>query len=55
MNEHHNGPHHEKHVFYFGTHKLQAPRERMKVSEVKDIIASHVADFKREHVLVLAA
>jgi hypothetical protein len=34
MNEqHHNGHHHAKHIFYFGTHKLEAPRERMKVME----------------------
>lgn len=53
MTEHHEGIHHHLPVFYFGPHKLEAPREHMKVSQLKDIIASHVPDFKREHVLVM--
>jgi hypothetical protein len=54
MNEqHHNGQHHDKHVFYFSTHKLEALREHMKVSELKALIASQVPDFKRDHVLVM--
>lgn len=52
MTTQHNG-NQRNHVFYFGTHKLEAPREHMRVSELKDIIASHVPGFKREHVLVM--
>ncbi len=53
MTEHDNEHRPPKHEFYFGTHKLEAPLERMRVSELKEIIASHVPDFRREHVLVM--
>jgi hypothetical protein len=55
MNEHDNGhdEHQGKHVFFFSTHRLDAPRDRMKVSELKDVIASHIPEFKRDHTLVM--
>jgi hypothetical protein len=54
MSEHEDDRHHDgDNVLFFGTHKLHAPRERMRVTELKDFIASQVPDFKRDHTLVM--
>ena len=51
MSDHPN-EHHEKHVFFYGPHRLHAPHERVKVHELKEITAKHVEGFNREHTLV---
>ena len=52
MHEHHHEGHHNRH-FFFGTHRLDAPRERITVRELKEVIAAHVPGFNRQHTLVL--
>lgn len=44
-----------RHLFRYGAHEqhLEAPRERVKVSELKEIIARHVGAFNFEEALVL--
>ena len=44
--------HDEDHVFFFGTHRLIAPRSHMKVGELKELIERHVPGFVTAHVLV---
>lgn len=48
----HGEGHHHHLRFYFGTHKLEAPAERMKVRALKEFIHQHVEGFNVEHTLV---
>lgn len=50
MTEHH---HHEKHVFYFSTHRLEAPHTSMTVAALKQLIGQHVPEFNQDYTLVL--
>ena len=47
--------HEKKHRFIYSTHKepLEAPKEHVKVSELKEIIAKHVEGFNPAYTLVL--
>jgi hypothetical protein len=47
--------HEHKHRFIYSTHKepLEAPKEHIKVSELKEIIGKHVEGFNAEYTLVL--
>jgi len=51
----HGHSHHDDghHVFWFGTHKLEAPAEHMKVRALKELIRQHVEGFNVAHTLVL--
>jgi hypothetical protein len=51
----HGGHCHANHAFYFGTHKLEAPAERVKVRALKELIRKHVEGFNVEHTLVQEA
>lgn len=50
MSEHH---HHEKHLFYFSTHRLEVPEARITVGALKQVIAKHVPEFNAGYTLVL--
>jgi hypothetical protein len=41
------------HVFWFGTHKLEAPAEYMNVRALKELIRQHIEGFNVAHTLVL--
>ena len=47
MTEHHH------HLFYYSTHRLEAPRGRLPVSELKTLIGKHVQGFNPAYTLVL--
>lgn len=54
----HHSEHHEHHDeggrhFFYSVHRLEVPRSRLTVRELKEIIAHHVQGFNVEHVLVL--
>ena len=50
MAEHH---HHDDRHYFYSTHRLEAPRSRLTVRELKDSIAQHVAGFNVQHTLIL--
>ena len=41
------------HLFYYSTHRLEAPRERLPVSELKTLIAKHIQGFNPSYTLVI--
>jgi hypothetical protein len=51
--EHPEHRHHENRHFFYSVHRLEAPRSRLTVRELKEVIARHVQGFNLEHVLVL--
>jgi hypothetical protein len=53
MTEHHHEPYHGDRHFFYSTHRLEAPRERLTAQQLKAYIAEHVAGFNLEHTLVL--
>ena len=53
MNAHNHEHHHESLHYFFSTHRLQAPRSRLTVQELKASIAQHVPGFNVQHTLVL--
>ena len=46
---HHHGGRH----FFYGTYRLEAPRERLTVRQLKDYITEHVPGFNANYTLVL--
>jgi hypothetical protein len=52
--EAHDGHHHkDANIFFFSTHRLTAPHERIKVSALKEFISAHVQGFNASNTLVL--
>jgi hypothetical protein len=51
-NKEHEHHHNDHHIFYFGDKRMEAPQPRMKVSELKQLIAQHVEGFNTGYTLV---